>query len=301
MTTTPTPPPHDGGPGDGNGHGGSGHGDGNDRGGSGLGPHGEQTPGVLRVLVVDDQPLMRSGFSMMLSAEDDIEVIGDAPDGAAAIEACRELRPDVVLMDVQMPGMDGIEATRRIVAEGLSRVLILTTFDRDDYLFDALTAGAGGFLLKNSDPDDLVAGIRAVAHGHALLAPEVTRRVIQKMTTPPESTGSARRADAAGHAGPAGAAGSRGGAGDGVVVVGSSPPADTGGTSLALDALTGREREVLRHVARGLSNAEIAAELVVGEATVKSHVSACLSKLHLRDRVQAVVLAYEAGLVRPGD
>src|SRR5699024_2340126 len=171
---------------------------------------------------------MRSGFSMMLSAEDDIEVIGDASDGAAAIEACRELRPDVVLMDVQMPGMDGIEATRRIVAEGLSSVLILTTFDRDDYLFDALTAGAGGFLLKNSDPDDLVDGIRAVAHGHALLAPEVTRRVIEKMTTPPESTGSARRADAAGDAGPAGAAGSRGGAGDGVVVVGSSPPADTG-------------------------------------------------------------------------
>ena len=300
MTTTTPPPPHDGGPGDGNGHGGSGHGDGNDRGGSGLGPHGGQAPGVLRVLVVDDQPLMRSGFSMMLSAEDDIEVIGDASDGAAAIEACRELRPDVVLMDVQMPGMDGIEATRRIVAEGLSSVLILTTFDRDDYLFDALTAGAGGFLLKNSDPDDLVDGIRAVAHGHALLAPEVTRRVIEKMTTPPESTGSARRADAAGHAGPAGAAGSRGGAGDGVVV-GSSPPADTGGTSPALDALTGREREVLRHVARGLSNAEIAAELVVGEATVKSHVSACLSKLHLRDRVQAVVLAYEAGLVRPGD
>ncbi len=301
MTTTTPPPPHDGGPGDGNGHGGSGHGDGNDRGGSGLGPHGGQAPGVLRVLVVDDQPLMRSGFSMMLSAEDDIEVIGDASDGAAAIEACRELRPDVVLMDVQMPGMDGIEATRRIVAEGLSSVLILTTFDRDDYLFDALTAGAGGFLLKNSDPDDLVDGIRAVAHGHALLAPEVTRRVIEKMTTPPESTGSARRADAAGDAGPAGAAGSRGGAGDGVVVVGSSPPADTGGTSPVLDALTGREREVLRHVARGLSNAEIAAELVVGEATVKSHVSACLSKLHLRDRVQAVVLAYEAGLVRPGD
>ena len=258
-------------------------------------------PEVVRVLVVDDQPLMRSGFAMMLGAEELIEVIGDAADGAAAIEACRELRPDVVLMDVQMPGMDGIEATSRIVAEGLARVLILTTFDRDDYLFDALTAGAGGFLLKNSAPDALVDGIRAVAHGHALLAPEVTRRVIEKMTTPPESTGSARRADAAGDAGPAGAAGSRGGAGDGVVVVGSSPPADTGGTSPVLDALTGREREVLRHVARGLSNAEIAAELVVGEATVKSHVSACLSKLHLRDRVQAVVLAYEAGLVRPGD
>lgn len=277
MTTTTPPPPHDGGPGDGNGHGRSGHGDGNDRGGSGLGPHGGQAPGVLRVLVVDDQPLMRSGFSMMLSAEDDIEVIGDASDGAAAIEACRELRPDVVLMDVQMPGMDGIEATARIVAEDLSRVLILTTFDRDDYLFDALRAGAGGFLLKNSDPDDLVDGVRAVAHGHALLAPEVTRRVIERMTSS--------------------------GGGDELVVDSPSPP-DTDDPTVAggtLDVLTGREQEVLRRVARGLSNAEIAAELVVGEATVKSHVSACLSKLHLRDRVQAVVLAYEAGLVRPGD
>lgn len=264
MTTTTTPP----------------HSPGDGRGGD---PSGQGVHGVLRVLVVDDQPLMRSGFSMMLSAEEDIEVIGDAADGAAAIEACRELRPDVVLMDVQMPGMDGIEATGRIVAEGLARVLILTTFDRDDYLFDALRAGAGGFLLKNSDPDDLVDGIRAIGHGHALLAPEVTRRVIEKMTTPTE------------------AAGSGGGTGGGVVVVGSSSPAAGGGTSPALDALTAREREVLRHVARGLSNAEIAAELVVGEATVKSHVSACLSKLHLRDRVQAVVLAYEAGLVRPGD
>ena len=281
MTTTTTPPNSPG-----------------DDGTSGD-PSGQGVPGVLRVLVVDDQPLMRSGFSMMLSAEDDIEVIGDAADGAAAIEACRQLRPDVVLMDVQMPGMDGIEATSRIVAEGLSRVLILTTFDRDDYLFDALRAGAGGFLLKNSDPDDLVDGIRAIGHGHALLAPEVTRRVIEKMTTPPEAAGSGGVAEAAAGAGSAGATGSGGGTGD--VVVGSSSPAGGGGTSPALDALTAREREVLRHVARGLSNAEIAAELVVGEATVKSHVSACLSKLHLRDRVQAVVLAYEAGLVRPGD
>ena len=156
------------------------------------------SPETLRVLVVDDQPLMRSGFSMMLSAEEDIEVIGDAADGASAIEACRQLRPDVVLMDVQMPGMDGIEATSRIVAEGLARVLILTTFDRDDYLFDALRAGAGGFLLKNSDPDDLVDGIRAIGHGHALLAPEVTRRVIEKMTTPPEA---AARGSSAGGAG----------------------------------------------------------------------------------------------------
>lgn len=235
--------------------------------------------GVLRVLVVDDQALMRSGFSMMLGAEDDIEVIGDAADGASAIDACRELRPDVVLMDVQMPGMDGIAATSRIVAEGLSSVLILTTFDRDDYLFDALRAGAGGFLLKNSDPDDLVDGIRAIAHGHALLAPEVTRRVIEQMTSSPDRS-----------PGPDPA----------TPPVGAQPTGESS-SSPALDALTGREREVLRHVARGLSNAEIAAELVVGEATVKSHVSSCLSKLHLRDRVQAVVLAYEAGLVRPGD
>ncbi|WP_295648906.1 response regulator transcription factor [uncultured Dietzia sp.] len=269
MTTTPSPPPPP---------------PGNDD----SGPESDQTsPGVLRVLVVDDQPLMRSGFSMMLSAEDDIEVIGDAADGAAAIEACRELRPDVVLMDVQMPGIDGIEATTRIVDEGLSSVLILTTFDRDDYLFDALRAGAGGFLLKNSDPDDLVDGIRAVALGHALLAPEVTRRVIEKMTALPADSGDAGLRDVAGE----------GIAGDGLVVDTGAPAA----SSPTLDALTAREREVLRHVARGLSNAEIAAELVVGEATVKSHVSACLSKLHLRDRVQAVVLAYEAGLVRPGD
>ena len=275
MTTTSSPPPPP---------------PGND----GNGPESDQDrPGVLRVLVVDDQPLMRSGFSMMLSAEDDIEVIGDAADGGAAIEACRRLRPDVVLMDVQMPGMDGIEATTRIVDEGLSSVLILTTFDRDDYLFDALRAGAGGFLLKNSDPDDLVDGIRAVAHGHALLAPEVTRRVIEKMTASPADSGGAGLRDVAGE----------GIAGDSLVVDTGAPTTHRApaASSPTLDALTAREREVLRHVARGLSNAEIAAELVVGEATVKSHVSACLSKLHLRDRVQAVVLAYEAGLVRPGD
>lgn len=266
MTTT-TPPAHPT----------SGSGD-----GDGTGPE------VLRVLVVDDQPLMRSGFSMMLGAEDDIEVVGDASDGAAAIEACRTLRPDVVLMDVQMPGMDGIEATTRIVAEGLASVLILTTFDRDDYLFDALRAGAGGFLLKNSDPDDLIDGIRAVAHGHALLAPEVTRRVIERMTGSGE-------ADLVvvepGTSGPSPVA----------TPAAEGTPRTATGRAAELDALTAREREVLWHVARGLSNAEIAAELVVGEATVKSHVSACLSKLHLRDRVQAVVLAYEAGLVHAGD
>ena len=217
---------------------------------------------VLRVLVVDDQALMRSGFSMMLGAEADIEVVGDASDGAEALEQCRRLRPDVVLMDVQMPGMDGIEATALIVGEDLAKVLILTTFDRDDYLFDALRAGASGFLLKNSDPDDLVDAVRAVGHGHALLAPEVTRRVIERLVVP------------------------------------DAPPRPA---PRGLDLLTGRETEVLQLVARGLSNAEIAAHLVLGEATVKSHVSSCLSKLHLRDRVQAVVLAYEAGLVQPGD
>ncbi|MBB1054977.1 response regulator transcription factor [Dietzia sp. B44] len=241
---------------------------------TGAGPDsavGEDSTAVLRILVVDDQALMRSGFSMMLGVEPDLEVIGDAADGAEAVEMCRRLRPDVVLMDVQMPGTDGIEATRLITAEALSKVLILTTFDRDDYLFDALRAGASGFLLKNSDPEDLVDGVRAVGHGHALLAPEVTRRVIERLTTPVPSDGRAPS--------PAGA--------------GSRPP--------ALDLLTARETEVLRLVARGLSNAEIAQKLVVGEATVKTHVSACLSKLHLRDRVQAVVLAYEAGLVQPGE
>lgn len=241
---------------------------------TGAGPDsavGEDSTAVLRILVVDDQALMRSGFSMMLGVEPDLEVIGDAADGAEAVEMCRRLRPDVVLMDVQMPGTDGIEATRLITAEALSKVLILTTFDRDDYLFDALRAGASGFLLKNSDPEDLVDGVRSVGHGHALLAPEVTRRVIERLTTPVPSDGRAPS--------PAGA--------------GSRPP--------SLDLLTARETEVLRLVARGLSNAEIAQKLVVGEATVKTHVSACLSKLHLRDRVQAVVLAYEAGLVQPGE
>ena len=232
---------------------------------------------VLRVLVVDDQALMRSGFAMMLGAEADIEVVGDAADGADALEQCRRLRPDVVLMDVQMPGMDGIEATALIVAEDLAKVLILTTFDRDDYLFDALKAGASGFLLKNSDPDDLADAVRAVGHGHALLAPEVTRRVIERLAVPGAHNNADTEADAAGLDAP-------------------PRPAPPG-----LDLLTGRETEVLRLVARGLSNAEIAAHLVVGEATVKTHVSSCLSKLHLRDRVQAVVLAYEAGLVLPGD
>ncbi|WP_109472609.1 response regulator [Ornithinimicrobium cavernae] len=210
-------------------------------------------------MLVDDQPLLVSGFTMILSTEEDIEVVAQASNGREAVAEVARVRPDVVLMDVQMPVLDGIEATR-LVADA-TRVIILTTFDRDDYLFDALSAGASGFLLKNADPDDLVDAVRAVAHGHALLAPEVTSRVIARMTEGGRS-GSARHAE-------------------------------------ALDRLTAREREVLGHVARGLSNAEIAAEMFVGDATVKTHVSNVLSKLHLRDRVQAVVFAYEAGLVTP--
>ncbi|PKH43434.1 DNA-binding response regulator, NarL/FixJ family, contains REC and HTH domains [Nocardioides alpinus] len=215
----------------------------------------------LRVLLVDDHAMVRSGFAMVLSVEDDIEVVGEAADGLQAIEQARATRPDVVLMDVQMPRMDGIEATRHLVAEDLGHVVIVTTFDRDDYLFDALEAGASGFLLKNAGPEQLLDAVRAAGRGHALLAPEVTRRVIGKM--------------AAEHAAPD-----------------RPEPA-------ALAHLTVREREVLVLLGRGLSNSEIAAELVLGEATVKTHVSNVLGKLHLRDRVQAVIYAYEAGLILP--
>ncbi|YAL83483.1 response regulator [Dermacoccaceae bacterium W4C1] len=215
----------------------------------------------LRVLIVDDQKLVRSGFAMMLAAETDIEVVGEAADGAVALTQAQALRPDVILMDVQMPGTDGIEATRQIVAADLGKVVILTTFDSDDYVVAGLEAGASGYLLKNTDPDDLAEGIRSVAHGHALLAPEVTKQVIARMAAP-------RIAEAA--------------------------------PSAAIEELTAREREVLTLVGQGLSNKEIAEHLVLGETTVKTHVSNCLSKLHLRDRVQAVVFAYEQGLVRPG-
>ena len=251
----------------------------------------------LRVLIVDDQHLVRSGFAMILSVEDDLEVVGEAENGRVALAQARALRPDVVLMDVQMPVMDGIEATRALVAEDLAKVLILTTFDRDDYVFDALSAGASGFLLKNAEPDQLVEAVRAVGHGHALLAPEVTRRVIERMARtgragagPTSTTG----------AGIAGAPTTQPGA-----------PASERAPGLrgaAVDArldglsrLTDREREVLVLAARGLSNSEIAAHLVLGEATVKTHVSSCLAKLHVRDRVQAVVVAYEAGLVLPAE
>ncbi len=216
--------------------------------------------GRLRVLLVDDQALVRSGFAMILSVEADVEVVGEAADGRQAVEAAERLRPDVVLMDVQMPVMDGLEATEKIVAAGHGKVVVLTTFDRDDYLFDALKAGASGFLLKNADADDLVDAVRAVGRGHALLAPEVTRRVIARF------------------------AGSQ---------VGTYRP------DLLL-MLTEREREVLELIAAGLSNAEIAGRLFLGEATVKTHVSRVLTKLDLRDRVQAVVFAYESGVVAPG-
>lgn len=223
----------------------------------------------IRVLLVDDQPLLLSGFALILSTEPDIVVVGQVTDGLQAIDAVREQRPDVVLMDVQMPVLDGIEATRVVVGESDAKVVILTTFDSDDYLFDALRAGASGFLLKNAETDDLLDAIRAVAGGHALLAPEVTQRVISRMTdAAPEQVD---RADGAG----------------------ARHTAEIG-------QLTDREREVLVRLARGLSNAEIARDLWVSEATVKTHVSNVLSKLGVRDRVQAVIVAFEAGLVRPG-
>ncbi|GAB2465081.1 response regulator transcription factor [Promicromonospora xylanilytica] len=235
---------------------------------------------MIRVLLADDQALVRSGFSLILSVEDDFEVVGEAPDGASAIELTRELRPDIVLMDVQMPVMDGIEATRRIVAEDLAKVLVLTTFDHDEYVFDGLAAGASGFLLKNSDAEHLVEAVRTVAAGHALLAPQITRRVIEQMVAgerPAQGDpGALRQAE------PAAAATSL------------RPVVET---PAGLLLLTPREREVLELVGTGLSNAEIAATLYLGEATVKTHVSNVLSKLHLRDRVQAVVLAHRAGLV----
>jgi DNA-binding NarL/FixJ family response regulator len=215
----------------------------------------------IRVLIADDQALMRTGFRMILDAQDDIEVVGEAIDGADAIRRFEALWPDVVVMDVRMPTMDGIEATRRLAAlERPARVLILTTFDLDDYVYEALRAGASGFLLKDRPPEELVAAVRVIAAGEALLAPSVTRRLIEEF---------ARRAPAP--------------------------------TRTELDELTEREREVLVLMARGLSNAEIARALVVAETTVKTHVGRVLHKLRLRDRAQAVVLAYESGLVQPGD
>jgi DNA-binding NarL/FixJ family response regulator len=215
---------------------------------------------TVRVLLADDQELVRAGFRMILETQADIEVVGDAGDGVEAVAATRRLQPDVVLMDIRMPNVDGLQATKQIMAaRSGSRVLVLTTFDLDEYVYQALTAGASGFLLKSAPPEQLIGAVRVVAAGDALLAPSTTRRVIEQFARLP-------------------------------------PP---GGTD-AVAGLTDREQEVLRLVARGLSNAEIAAELFVSDATVKSHVAHLLAKLQLRDRVQAVVLAYESGLVRPG-
>ncbi len=235
----------------------------------------------IRVLLADDQQLVRSGFSLILSVEDDLEVVGQAANGAEAVALAGELRPDIVLMDVQMPVMDGIEATTRIVEADLAKVVILTTFDRDDYVFAGLTAGASGFLLKNADAEHLVEAVRTVARGNALLAPEVTRRVIAEMTSTTKATGQ--------------------GAGSGVHPPSGIPDAGEAAGAERLAALTPREREVLGLVGRGMSNAEIATELFLGEATVKTHLSNVFSKLHLRDRVQAVVLAYESGLILAGE
>ncbi|MEV6909722.1 response regulator transcription factor [Amycolatopsis sp. NPDC051071] len=216
---------------------------------------------MIRVVVVDDQELMRVGFRMVLGAQADIDVVGEAGDGAQAIRLAEELRPDVVLMDVRMPVLDGVEATKRIVEAGTARVLVMTTFDLDEYVYSALQGGASGFLLKDTQPDHLVSALRAVASGDAVVSPSVTRRLLDRFV-------------------------GRGG----------KPMRD----AAELDVLTEREREVLVLIAKGLSNLEIAETLFLSEATVKTHVGRILSKLDLRDRVQAVVLAYETGLARPG-
>ena len=215
-----------------------------------------------RVLIADDQALVRAGFRKLLESAPDIEVVGEAADGQEAVDQARRLRPTLVLMDIRMPRLDGIEATRRLASDGDAvRVLILTTFGLDEYVYDALRAGASGFMLKDAPPEELLAAVEVVARGDALIAPAVTRAVIEEF---------ARRSPAP------------------------SPPPPL------LDELTAREHEVLELLARGLSNAEIAGQLVVSEGTVKTHVAHVLSKLDLRDRVQAVILAYESGVVTPG-
>jgi len=217
---------------------------------------------TIAVLIADDQALVRAGFRMILETDPDLRVVAEADDGAQAVEETRRTRPDVVLMDIRMPVMDGLEATRRIVsAKDPPRVLMLTTFDLDEYVFDALVAGASGFLLKDVEPEQLLAGIRVIAHGDSLLSPSVTRRLIESFVRDhPRAP---------------------------------QPPP-------GLDELTARELEIFGLIARGLSNAEIADQLVVSSTTIKTHVARVLIKLGLRDRVQAVVLAYETGVIRPG-
>ncbi|MER7013047.1 response regulator transcription factor [Saccharopolyspora sp. NPDC000359] len=217
---------------------------------------------MTRVLLVDDQELMRMGFRMVLDAQEDLEVVGEAGNGEHAVELAEELRPDVVLMDVRMPVLDGVEATRRIVAADAAKVLVMTTFDLDEYALSALRSGASGFLLKDTPPENLVSAVRSVASGDAVVSPSVTKRLLDRFLG--EGGGELRDAS-------------------------------------VLDALTDREREVLVLVAKGLSNTEIAGKLFLSEATVKTHLGRILSKLDLRDRVQAVVLAYETGLVKPGE
>ena len=223
---------------------------------------------MIRILLVDDQALVRAGFRMILDAEIEIEVVGEASDGREAIDQAQALRPDVVLMDIRMPELDGLEATRRILAEAADghegpKILMLTTFDLDEYVYEALRAGASGFLLKDTPPEQLVAAIHVIAHGEALLSPSITRRVISEFV---KGAGPRQREQFP-----------------------------------QIDELTARELEVLKLIARGLSNAEIAKSLYVSETTVKTHVARVLMKLNLRDRVQVVVLAYEAGIVQPGD
>jgi DNA-binding NarL/FixJ family response regulator len=215
---------------------------------------------TVRVLVADDQPLIRSGFRMVIDERADLELVGEAADGEQAIELALELDPDVILMDIRMPKLDGVEATRRLAEAGSrSRILVLTTFDLDEYVYAAVRVGASGFLLKDVEPAQLVDAIRVVAAGNTLFGPAATRHLVERFTHVPDTT-----------------------------------------LAPGLDQLTDREREILRMLAEGLSNAEIASRLYLGETTVKSHVSAVLRKLGVRDRVQAVIAAYESGLVRPG-
>jgi DNA-binding NarL/FixJ family response regulator len=218
---------------------------------------------MIRVLIVDDQDLVRAGLRMILDVEPDLEVVGEAGDGAAAVDAARTLTPDVVLMDVRMPEVDGIEATRRLIAAGAeARILMLTTFDADEYVYDAMKVGASGFLLKNAPPAELVAAVRATARGDIHVAPEIVQRMVAEFVRRPHP--------------------------------GQTKPA-------RLKDLSERELDVLKLVARGLTNAQVASQLFLSEATVRTHVSRILAKLQLRDRTQAVVAAYESGLVRPGE